>query len=255
MSQPLVRPVSARSSLLSLLLGTEGATRPGTDLVAAMALLDVSESTTRVALSRMVAAGDLVRDGGDYSLSERLLERQRELEAVHAPGTRAWRGTWEMAVITATGRSAADRAALRAQLTQLRVAELREGVWTRPANLRRPWPPELLAISTCFESRPIEDPAELAARLWDLDGWAARGQSLLAAVDVETDAARRFALMTGIVRHLQADPILPPELEPAGWPGVALRAAYDDYRAWLWAMRPEEQERRVEHGSSPAAVS
>jgi phenylacetic acid degradation operon negative regulatory protein len=238
MSQPLLRPVSARSALLSLLLGTDGATRPGADLVAAMALLDVSEATTRVALSRMVAAGDLVRDGGDYSLSERLLERQRELEAVHAPSTRAWRGTWEMAVITATGRSAADRAALRAQLTQLRVAELREGVWTRPANLRRPWPPELLAISICFESRPIEDAAELAARLWDLDGWAAGARELLDALAAESDAPRRFALMTGIVRHLQADPILPPELEPVGWPGAALRASYDDYRAWLWAMRP-----------------
>jgi phenylacetic acid degradation operon negative regulatory protein len=143
-----------------------------------------------------------------------------------------------MAVVTGDRRSATDRAQLREVMRELRLAELREGVWTRPANLRRPWPPELLAISICFESRPIEDAAELAARLWDLDGWAAGARELLDALAAESDAPRRFALMTGIVRHLQADPILPPELEPVGWPGAALRASYDDYRAWLWAMRP-----------------
>ena len=243
MSHALVRPVSARSTLLSLLLGTEGATRSAVDLIAAMEVLEVSESTTRVALSRMVAAGDLVRTGGDYSLSERLLQRQSELDAVHAPSTRTWRGTWELSVITATGRSAADRAALRARLTQLRVAELREGVWTRPANLRRPWPPELMEISTCFESRPLEDAATLAARLWDLAGWAAHARALLAALEAGDDAAERFAVMTAIVRHLQLDPLLPPELEPADWPGAALRTAYDDYRSWLWTISPGPGER------------
>jgi len=40
-----------------------------------------------------------------------------------------------------------------------------------------------------------------------------------------------------MVRHLQGDPLLPPELELPDWPGAALRAAYDDYRTQMWPMR------------------
>jgi phenylacetic acid degradation operon negative regulatory protein len=238
MSQFQVRQVSARSAILSVLLGTNPPVLPARDVVASMDPIGISESATRAALTRMVAAGDLTREGSDYGLSDRLLQRQRELEAVHEPKTRRWRGTWEMAVVTTTGRSANDRAALRTTLLAMRVAELREGVWTRPANLRRPWPPELLAVSRCFESRPLADPHELAAELWDLDGWAARGRALLDAIAHAPDEATRFSTVAAAVRQLRDDPLLPPELEPADWPGPALRAAYDDYRAWLVAMRP-----------------
>jgi phenylacetic acid degradation operon negative regulatory protein len=48
-----------------------------------------------------------------------------------------------------------------------------------------------------------------------------------------------------VLRHLQADPLLPAELLPARWPGSALRADYDRYdaayrstlRAWFRAAR------------------
>jgi phenylacetic acid degradation operon negative regulatory protein len=182
----------------------------------------------------MVARGDLVREAAAYTLSERLLERQREVDAVHHPQTRTWRGTWEMAIVTTTGRSAADRTALRARLQSMRVAELREGVWTRPANLLRGWPEELVAISECFEARPLGDPAALAAGLWDLESWAAHGHRLLDALPSTSDPADRFTLVAAMVRHLQSDPLLPPELSPADWPGDALRAAYDDYRTQTW---------------------
>jgi len=239
MSQPVVQPVAARSAVLSLLLGSHPPTLSARHLVHAMGLVGISESTTRVALSRMVSAGDLVRDDGRYTLSDRLLERQARQDAVHAPATRQWPGTWEMAVVTTSGRSPQDRAALRAQMVAMRVAELREGVWTRPANLRRPWPPELLAVSTCFEARALEDSRALAARLWDLDGWAADGRALLRLLQTVEDPAERFATMVTAVRHLQSDPMLPAELEPEAWPGDQLRAAYDDYRAWLVSMRPQ----------------
>jgi len=233
----LLRPVSARSALLSVMLGAHPPSVPVRDLVGAMAVIGISESTTRVALSRMVTAGDVSRSDGVYTLSERLRERQRQLDAVHKPQTRAWRGTWEIAVITAVGRTAQDRASLRSQLAAMRVAELREGVWTRPANLRRGWPDELKAISTCFEARPVEDPRELAARLWDLEGWAATGNALLEALAGTDDPGTRFTIVATGVRHLLGDPMLPPELEPPGWPGRALREAYEDYRDWVMSPR------------------
>jgi phenylacetic acid degradation operon negative regulatory protein len=229
-----LRPVSARSAVLTTLLALHPPRLTAAQLVANMEDLGFTESATRSALSRMVTHGDLVHDDAAYTLSARLLERQRQVDAVHHPQTREWRGTWEMAIVTATGRSAAHRSALRAQLQALRVAELREGVWTRPANLLRGWPEELTAISKCFESRPIGDPAALAAELWDLTGWAAHGHQLLEALPQTSSPADRFTLVAAIVRHLQSDPLLPLELTPAGWPGDALRAAYDEYRTQTW---------------------
>jgi len=237
-SAPLLRPVSARSAMLSVMLGAHPPSMAVRDLVAVTAVLGFGESTTRVALSRMVAAGDVTRADGVYTLSERLRERQRSIDAVREPRTRPWRGTWELAIVTATRRSAAERTTLRARMTSMRVAELREGVWTRPANLRRGWPDELTAVSTCFEGQPIEDPRALAARLWDLDGWAATGHALLGALADETDPAARFTIVASGVRHLLGDPVLPAELEPRGWPAPTLRAAYEDYRAWLLEQRP-----------------
>lgn len=234
MTELLLRPVSARSAVLTTLLALHPPRLTAGELVEGLELLGFSESATRAALSRMLTRGDLVRDDAAYTLSERLLARQREVDAVHHPQTREWRGTWEMAIVTATGRSAADRSALRAQLQALRVAELREGVWTRPANLLRGWPTELTAISECFESRPLGDPAALASELWDLDGWAAHGHQLLRALPRTSSPADRFTLVAAMVRHLRSDPLLPPELSPADWPGDALRAAYDEYRAQTW---------------------
>jgi phenylacetic acid degradation operon negative regulatory protein len=229
-----LRPVSARSAVLTTLLALHPPRLTAAELVANLEVLGFTESATRAALSRMVARGDLVRDEAAYTLSERLLTRQQQVDAVHHPQTRAWRGTWEMAIVTTTGRSASDRAALRSRLQALRVAELREGVWTRPANLRRGWPDEIAAISECFESRPLGDPVKLAATLWDLSGWSSHGHRLLDALPDATTAAARFTLVAAMVRHLQSDPLLPPELSPAHWPGDALRAAYDEYRTRTW---------------------
>ncbi|WP_191242466.1 PaaX family transcriptional regulator C-terminal domain-containing protein [Amycolatopsis deserti] len=238
MAELLLRPVSARSAVLTTLLALHPPRLTAAELVANMERLGFTETATRAALSRMVARGDLVRDATAYTLSERLLERQREVDAVHHPQTREWRGSWEMAIVTTAGRSAADRAALRTQLQSLRVAELREGVWTRPANLLRGWPEELTAISECFEARPLGDPAALAADLWDLESWAAHGHRLLKALPGTSDPADRFTLVAAMVRHLQSDPLLPPELSPADWPGDALRAAYDEYRTQTWGPVP-----------------
>mgnify|MGYP003576794169 CR=1 FL=1 len=39
--------------------------------------------------------------------------------------------------------------------------------------------------------------------------------------------APTFVLSADVLRHLQADPLLPRELLPQGWPGEPLRKAYD----------------------------
>ncbi|MEJ1198454.1 MULTISPECIES: PaaX family transcriptional regulator C-terminal domain-containing protein [unclassified Streptomyces] len=225
-----LRPLSARSVVLSLLLGTHRPELPVRELVRLVEGFDVGGSTVRAALSRMVAAGDLRRTDTGYRLSERLLERQRRQDEAVRPHTRAWEGDWEMVLITATGRAPAERADLRARLTALRLAELREGVWLRPANLRRPLPAGLDPVAERWVSRPGRPASELAAGLWPLDAWSATARALLAEVDRARRPADRLTAFAAVVRHLLADPVLPPELLPAHWPGTALRDAYTDYQ-------------------------
>ncbi len=230
-----LRPLSARSVVLSLLLGTHPPELPAKDLVRGVEPFGVGGSTVRAALSRMVAAGDLRRADGVYRLSDRLLERQRRQDDAVSPDTRAWDGDWEMAVITATGRGPAERADLRARLTALRLAELREGVWLRPANLGRPWPAGLDEVLRHFTAQPAGPPVALAADLWPLDAWADTARALLAHAERARHPADRFTAVAAVVRHLLADPVLPAALLPADWPGPSLRAAYEEYRRTLTA--------------------
>lgn len=228
-----MRPLSARSVVLSLLLGAHPPEIPVSALVEAGRLFGITEPTLRVALTRMVASGDLERTDATYRLSARLLARQRRQDAALDPTTRDWDGSWEMVVVTSSGRSPADRAELRTTLTDLRLAELREGVWVRPANLARElpeWPADLLDE---FRSIRTADPAALAAKLWELDSWNQEGLLLLGEISGATAGADRIAVAAAIVRHLRTDPVLPPELLPEGWPADALRAAYAAYQREL----------------------
>ncbi|MFG2574020.1 PaaX family transcriptional regulator C-terminal domain-containing protein [Streptomyces sp. NPDC048481] len=228
-------PLSARSVVLSLLLGAHPPELPARDLVAGVERFGVGGSTVRAALSRMVAAGDLRRADGVYRLSDRLLERRRRQDDAVHPHTRAWDGDWEMTVITATGRDPADRAGLRTRLNDLRLAELREGVWLRPANLGRPWPVDLDGVVRRFTARPDAPARELAESLWPLDAWARTARALLAHVEGARRPADRFTGLAAVVRHLLADPVLPAVLLPDGWPGAELRALYDQHRRELSA--------------------
>ncbi|NEB00817.1 PaaX family transcriptional regulator C-terminal domain-containing protein [Streptomyces sp. SID13726] len=235
-----LRPLSARSVVLSLLLGAHPAEMPVKDLVRAVESFGVGGSTLRAALSRMVTAGDLRRADAVYGLSDRLLARQRRQDDAVHPRTRAWSGDWEMVVITATGRGASERAELRARLTVLRLAELREGVWLRPANLLRALPDDLDTVAQRYTARPDRPGPELAAALWPLGGWAAESRALLAHVAGADRPADRLTGFAAVVRHLLTDPVLPPGLLPPHWPGAELRAAYADYQRELADTVPQD---------------
>ncbi len=228
-----LRPLSARSVVLSLLLGSHPPELPAKDLVRGVEPFGVGGSTVRAALSRMVAAGDLHRTDTVYRLSDRLLERQRRQDESVRPRTRTWDGDWEMVVITAAGRGPAERADMRTRLAELRLAELREGVWLRPANLVRPLPEDLDPVAQRYTARPDTPARELAASLWPLDAWAATARALLDHIAATDGYADRFTALAAAVRHLLADPVLPPELLPADWPGARLRAAYTEYQSEL----------------------
>lgn len=230
--------MTARSVVLSVLLGAHPAWATAAELLRLTADFDLKEPTVRVALTRMVGSGDLVRSDDGYRLSDRLLARQRRQDEAINPQTRRWDGAWTTLVVTSVGGDARTRAALRNTLQQKRFGELREGMWLRPANLDVDLTGDILGRVRVLRARD-DDPAELAAQLWNLPGWVRIGDKLLDDISSATDIPGRFLAAATIVRHLNTDPVLPDELLPADWPGAALRNAYNDFAAELVARRDD----------------
>lgn len=243
-----------------MLLGTHPPRLSAAALVELCGRFGISGGTTRVALSRMVAAGELSAEDGQYRLvGEGLLSRQRRQDdALAPPSAGRWSGAWRMAVVVSSGRAAAERVELRRALSDARYAEWREGVWLRPDNLApprgdlvdesaphaggHPRPPGPLRWLTVT---PDEDPVALAAGLWALPDWAVDGERLLAESPEEPGdliaaapewAADVFTAAAATLRHLRTDPLLPAELLPTGWPADELRARYARYLQAIQAL-------------------
>ncbi len=184
----------------------------------------------------MVAAGEATSDGsGRYRLAGHLAARQSRQSASRSGATAAYDGRWRLAVVTTTGSTADVRAARRRALAYARMAELREGVWMRPDNVAVQLPDSLDADVELMTARP-GDPLVMARRLWDLPAWSGRARRLLGglgalAPDGPEALAPGFELSAAVLRHLQADPLLPVELLPADWPGAELHATYDEWDA------------------------
>lgn len=243
-----LRPLTARSVILSVLLGTHPPHLPVKTLVRTAELFGITEGTTRVALSRLSAEGDVAAEDRGYRLTSRLLARQRHQDEGHHPEIQDWGGLWEIGIAAPSVRSAAERIAIGNELGALRLAELRQGVWMRPANLKRDWPKELDGRAlrvTGSTTSAVPSATDLAASLWDLDAWSRRANDLLAGLRESCDRAQRFMVATAMVRHLADDPVLPEELLPDGWPGAELRRAYADYEVELSEMLRRERSRHA----------
>jgi phenylacetic acid degradation operon negative regulatory protein len=228
--------MTARSVVLSVLLGAHPACATAGELIGLTADFGIKEATLRVALTRMVGAGDLIRSAEGYRLSDRLLARQRRQDDAMRPRTRPWRGNWLVLIVTSVGGDARSRAALRTTMHDKRFGELREGVWMRPDNLQLDLDRNVAARVRTLKARD-DAPAELAGELWDLPGWAETGHRLLGEMAAASDTPGRFVAAAAIVRHLLTDPMLPAELLPADWPGDRLRDAYHDFATELAQRR------------------
>lgn len=232
--------MTARSVVLSVLLGAHPAWATVSELIALTADFGIRESTLRVALTRMVSAGDLVRSQDGYRLSDRLLARQRRQDDAINPRVRTWNGDWTTVVVTSVGTDARTRAGLRTALQHNRFAELREGVWLRPDNLEMTLPTDVLDRVRVLRARDA-DPAGLTAALWNLPEWSRIGHQLVDEMDSAAGIPERFVAAAAMVRHLLTDPVLPDELLPDDWPGSTLRQRYNDFAAELSARRHTEE--------------
>jgi len=232
--------MTARSVVLSVLLGAHPAWATASELIMLTADFGIKETTLRVALTRMVGAGDLIRSADGYRLSDRLLARQSRQDEAMRPRTRAWRGYWHVVIVTSVGTDARTRAAQRASMYRKRFGELREGVWMRPDNLDLDLEPDVADRVRVLKARD-DAPEQLATQLWDLPAWAQAGHRLLDEMAEASDIPGRFVVAAAIVRHLLTDPMLPAELLPDDWPGARLRSVYHDFATDLLERRDTTQ--------------
>lgn len=231
-----IRPLNARSLVLSILLGLEPPVLPVRSLVAIGHVFGIAGGTMRTALSRMVAVGELRIDSDGHRLSGRLLERKaaQDIGRRAAPGD--WDGAWWVAVVTAPRRSIAERRAFRTHMANLRMGELRPDTWMRPSNLAGP--PGDGSLAVVRGSLSGNEPADLARRLWPLDDLADVATRLTRRLDEAKPALAggrpealppTIALAAEVVRFLRAEPLLPVELTPDPWPPDELRVRYREF--------------------------
>ena len=217
----LRQPFGPRSIVLSVLLGSHPPRMSVRRILEFTSLFGLADGAVRTALSRMVAAGDLVNDDGVYRLAGRLVERQAQQDAGRNQPAADWDGTWWTVAVLSERRSMAARRAFRARAVGARLGELRPDVWLRPANI------DLVTdLPDAFVTRGpviVGDERRVVDQLWDLDDLRARSSSHVRSLD---GAAKRldsrddqaladaFMALAAAQQFLRVEPQLPDELAP-----------------------------------------
>lgn len=245
-----VRPETAVLTLLGdHVLGRGVAVATG-GVVAVLGRLGIGEHAARTAISRMGRRGLLhtLRRGRQafLGLTEQgtavLRDGQLRLDGDVVDGD--WDGRWTLLTFSVPESRRADRHALRTRLGWFGFGPLRSGLWvsTKAADVSATLAElDLLEHAEVFRAEAFRwtDPARIAAEAWDLPAIAAGYETFLSRW--ETDAfgdldalSRRVLLGAEWLLLIRRDPVLPPALLPADWPGTR---AVELFRAWRsrWA--------------------
>jgi phenylacetic acid degradation operon negative regulatory protein len=202
----------------------------------------LNERLVRTTSARLAQAGWLeARRSGrlsEYRLSpggrERFAEATRRIYGTAAGG---WSGRWTLVVLPAA--SAAERRRLRRELGWHGFGELAAGIYAHPQIAARSTRQQLQAVdipagALVFDAA-LTDPASASCLVgvgWDLADLAARYRRFVGRFEPVADSVggrppdpeTAFVLRTLLIHeyrglHLR-DPLLPPRLLRADWPGV-----------------------------------
>lgn len=231
-STTTARRPSTKRLLLDLLLAMDPQPLPARHAVAACALFDIRESSARVMLTRLAAAGLIESaERGRYRLSPPAHQLAAEVATWRRMNQRlrTWSGDLVAIHSGALGRS--DRPALRRReraMAMLGFREYRRGLHLRPDNIeadvttirQRLQILGLEAEAPVFVARDFDAAtAQQLPALWDvaaldqgyretaaqLDAWMAQHEKL----SLETAARESFLLGGEAIRLLVFDPLLP----------------------------------------------
>ncbi len=244
-------------------------------LVAVGGLFDLGESSIRVAVARLLAAGLLERDErGRYRLGAQAAPLSRRVGGWRRleERTRRWEGGW-IGVHRRADGALRRRAGLRRDQTLrlLGFAPLAPRLHVRPDNLRSgvgQARDELaeLGLETgalVFALRDLDPASDARARgLWDAAelcaGYArslddlAQSERHLASLPVEAAMVESFLLGGRVIRQLVLDPLLPEPIVPSAERRALVEAMrrYDRTGRRAWAAFLERF--GVAHATTPA---
>lgn len=216
--------------------------------------LGMTDQQVRLCIKRLVADGQFTQDGRGRKA---VLRATDELRSTITPdrdyirfmyaqdrGDAPWDGRWHVVAFAVPESVRAARDAMRDAIVRLGGAAIQGGLYVSPND----WDSEIssaaeqLGISEHVTTMTTADlavgdliePRALAAHLWPLDEIAERHRRLLAVADraplALSDATLTRQLTIAIelaaefTRAVEPDPLLPPELLPQRWIGVAARA-------------------------------
>ena len=207
----------------------------------------------RLVLARLVDDGSFTQEGRGRRAVLRTTERYAalvepergwlRLAYLQDEGAAPWDGRWRLVAFSIDEERRAARNALRELLHAMAAAPLAGGLYVHANELGAEVAAEAdrlgvadhvtIARATELEVGGRSEPAAVAAHLWPLDRIADGYREFVATFgpdarsravgDPLDELARGFELVAAFRRCSEADPLLPPELLPARWPGVGAR--------------------------------
>ncbi|MGJ6969021.1 PaaX family transcriptional regulator C-terminal domain-containing protein [Streptosporangium sp. G11] len=226
------------------------------ELYAVARILGMTDLQVRLCIKRLVTEGQFVQSGrGRRAVLHATAEARRALDPnvefvrfmyAQDRDEAPWDGSWRLLAFAVPESSRAARDALREYIVHLGGAPLQGGLYVT-AN---PWEDLVEAevarlgigdcvtyiTSTDLRVGGIDDPQQLAARLWPLDDLAHTHRRLAyitrnrlerlrdpASIDQPQLLTIAIELASEFARVMEADPLLPPELLPQPWPGAQAR--------------------------------
>ena len=258
---PVASPVSPRA-VVEHCFGPDGRADLATVHDVA-GVLGLDDQPVRLAVRRLVAAGVVEQTGRGRGGTLRLATAARLRSALDLAywdfavqqddGVSTWDGLWRLVAFSVPESRRAERDALRSALAHLGAAPLAPGLVVSPHDLVPALRAELGGLdvrdvlttaTTAAVVHAGHDLTEQVPQLWELDTVRAGYDRLDDEIEAwrsrlgERDGgaeplvlAARIALHVALDRAVVPDPLLPPELLPAGWPGQQVRGAFRR----LWA--------------------
>ena len=229
----------ARSVVLSVMLGAHPAWASAAELIRLTSDFGIKEATLRVALTRMVGAGDLVRSADGYRLSDRLLARQRRQDDAMRPQLRPWHGFWTTLIVTSVGTNAGIVPRCEPRCNTNVSASSAKVCGCGRTTSNSTWIPR--SATGCESCRPVTTHPTSWPHSY---GTYRRG---LAPVNAWLTRCPRQRY-SGAIRDRRRDRAPPVDRSCAAgriaareWPGTRLRAVYNDFATELLERRDDIQ--------------
>jgi phenylacetic acid degradation operon negative regulatory protein len=210
-------------------------------------LAGIDDQPVRLAIRRLIAAGDVAQHGrgraGTLSLTcagRHRLQRDRQslaLAFAQDAGDSPWDGRWRLIAVSVPERDRTVRDTLRRELSELGAVAISTGLYVSPHDLLDALrvdagPYVSTATSDDLDIHGTTDPRAIAEALWPrapiVNAYMAINDVLREdAADTSTpDVVRQLHLADALERAMRDDPLLPLELRGSTWAPTRIRAAW-----------------------------